>query len=347
MAGPELLSRRAFREECLERDNHECVVPWCTEAPDEVHHIIERQLWSEGGYYTNNGASVCNHHHQAAEFNHIPPQAFWRWIGTEPVTPESIQVDSNKWGDPFETPPWEELRSYHKYPSTRHLPFSHIGDKDDTSHNEIEKFLEQPLVVTTKMDGSNAMLVKDADEPVRSRRGRKAEHDAFDLLQQRYWNNNVYGQLPEELQVFGEWLYAKHSIHYGCSGCCEDRHKGPKLEKGYFQVFGVFDTEFNLWLSWEETVKWANQLGFQTVPVINATITNKKSMFNHEWEIYEQLPTLGEVIVDEGHEGFVVRSKYPFHYGQFSERVGKYVRENHVSTDEHWKHKPTLQNRVK
>jgi len=53
-----LLTRDEFREEALKRDNHQCV--WCKGTNDlAVHHIIERKLFEDGGYYMHNGASLC------------------------------------------------------------------------------------------------------------------------------------------------------------------------------------------------------------------------------------------------------------------------------------------------
>lgn len=60
-----LLSRSAFREGVFQRDGYRCVV--CKAPAVDAHHIIERRLFSDGGYYLDNGASVCEEHHLAAE----------------------------------------------------------------------------------------------------------------------------------------------------------------------------------------------------------------------------------------------------------------------------------------
>lgn len=371
---PQLLSRREFRERCLERDDGTCLVPWCGEDADEVHHIIERALWDDGGYYMANGASVCNDHHQYAEENLIPPHAFWRWIEADPLTPEGIPTNINKWGDEsftrgetLNTPPHEELREYHKYPSSRHLlplywqsergTVEERTGRDDTGLQTVEPFLDTPLVITEKMDGGNTMLVKDQDEPVRARNGSQADHESYDMLKQLYWENDVYSALPEHLQVFGEWLYAKHSIHYGCDCDPECDDVGTRLgvggldntygERAYFQVFGAFDTRYNLWLSWPETEQVASTIGFPTVPEVESTGVFDTPMYEdkHVFE-YDVLST-AERIVDNGGEGIIVRSKFPFHYGQFGQRLGKYVRPNHVDGDaDHWKYTEQVPNRL-
>lgn len=368
MTSGELLSRDEFRERGLERDDGECVVPWCDSKADEVHHIIERSLWSDGGYYLNNGASVCNPHHQYAEDNYIPPQAFWRWIGvTDTPYPSDVPVPCDKWGEAFETPPHENLREFHKYPSTRHLlPLYWESDRskaeartgrDDTGITTVEPFVETPLVITIKMDGGNALMVKDTDEPVRPRNAKKPNHKSFDRFKKIYWDNNVYEKLPDHIQVFGEWLLAKHSIHYGCH-CeppCDD--VGPSISsytadafpddpRSYFQIFGIFDKRYNLWLSWPETEQWAEKLGFPTAPVVQLS-DDDTPMYDTPHDFKREVLNIAENVVDDGNEGIVVRCKFPFHYGQFGERLGKFVRPHHVEDGEdHWMNKPMVKNKL-
>jgi hypothetical protein len=348
-------NRKQFRESCLERDNGICVVPWCREEAVDVHHIIERELWADGGYIENNGASVCSRHHKHAEETYIPPQAFWFWIGIDdPIVPEGHSRNIDKWGEELESPPWKEHREYIKYPSTRHLPFSNIGDKDDTYHRSVDPFLDMPLVITHKMDGSNAMIIKDTENPVRARNGKKADHQSFSLLKDLYWDCNVHENIPENIQVFGEWLYAKHSIHYGCDCENECEDVGPSISsvvegdfgrQAYFQVFGAYNMDYDMWLSWPSTQKIADELGFPTVPVVSIS-ENDEPTYEKRNVFYDDVYQKAESIVQNGEEGLVVRSKYPFHYGEFGRRLGKYVRENHVKTDEHWKFKKEIPNRL-
>lgn len=335
------MNRRKFRQEVFGRDGGVCVVPWCKTPAEDAHHILERGLWDEGGYFPENGASVCDEHHRAAEENDIPPQAFWRWVGIdEPTYPDGIEPPADKWGEPFDAPPWKEHRDRIKYPSTGHLPFSPEWDDTRADFGSVDSLIGIPLVVTLKMDGGNAMLVKDTDEPVRARNGAHADHESFDRLKKRYWDENVYENLPGHLQVFGENLYAKHSIHYGCD-CeppCDD--VGPPV-RDTFQVFGVYDTRHDLWLSWDETRRLASKLGFRTALVMG------KMSFDNENQFYGDLNRLAEHCVDDGHEGVIVRSRYPFHYGQFGRYVAKYVREGHVDPDaKHWSHRPIVENDI-
>ena len=60
-----LLTRDKFREGVFERDGHKCVI--CQDPAQDAHHIIERRLFSDGGYYMNNVASVCGDSHIKTE----------------------------------------------------------------------------------------------------------------------------------------------------------------------------------------------------------------------------------------------------------------------------------------
>jgi hypothetical protein len=48
---PILLSRDAFREGVFTRDSHHCVACSTTEGHFDAHHIIERRLWPDDGYW--------------------------------------------------------------------------------------------------------------------------------------------------------------------------------------------------------------------------------------------------------------------------------------------------------
>jgi hypothetical protein len=39
----------------------------CGGEAKDAHHIIERKLFPDGGYYLENGVSLCNEHHMEVE----------------------------------------------------------------------------------------------------------------------------------------------------------------------------------------------------------------------------------------------------------------------------------------
>ena len=62
----ELLTRKEFKQAVLARDGGMCV--FCKTVPAvDAHHIMDRKLWPDGGYYLDNGASVCADHHWDCE----------------------------------------------------------------------------------------------------------------------------------------------------------------------------------------------------------------------------------------------------------------------------------------
>jgi len=60
-----LLSRKEFKDAVFQRDTYKCLV--CKEPAVDAHHIIERKLFDDGGYYIDNGSSLCEVHHFQAE----------------------------------------------------------------------------------------------------------------------------------------------------------------------------------------------------------------------------------------------------------------------------------------
>lgn len=70
---------------------------------------------------------------------------------------------------------------------------------------------------------------------------------------------------------------------------------------------------------------WAELLGVETVPVLY------KGEFDKA--VIEEI---ARTLDPEKTESFVVRNCQSFHYTEFAQNMGKYVRENHVQTDKHW-----------
>lgn len=59
------MDRTQFRNQVFKRDNHKCVI--CSSPAEDVHHILERRLFPDGGYELGNGASVCGTCHIKCE----------------------------------------------------------------------------------------------------------------------------------------------------------------------------------------------------------------------------------------------------------------------------------------
>lgn len=211
-----------------------------------------------------------------------------------------------------------------KYPRTLHIPSSPGATKDDKRMSSLDSLLSVNLVATEKMDGSNVCLERGACFARSHASG--AKHESFDAF--KAFHATIKHRIPETFQIFGEWVYAKHSIHY------------TNLP-AYFLMFGVHDIANSRWFSWDVVEQWAGELGCPTVPVL------EKGNFNRPWKIngivdtYTRLPSrLGA----PQREGLVFRWAGPFKDEDFSQAVGKWVRKDHVQTDEHWKNQVLVRN---
>ena len=61
----QLLTREGFKEAVFARDGGRCVA--CGQPGVDAHHLIERKLFADGGYYLDNGVTLCERCHLAAE----------------------------------------------------------------------------------------------------------------------------------------------------------------------------------------------------------------------------------------------------------------------------------------
>lgn len=313
-----LISREQFATQTFARDKHTCVVPGCGRAAADPHHILERRLFCDGdplpgGYDLNNSASLCETHHIHAEAGHFPPQALRRWIGiTTVVLPAICKKDClyDKWGD-------EIAKSSHvhvKYPKTPYLNFSPSyqgGDK----YIDTKSFLGKPLSVTVKKDGSCVTMSRDI---CGARNGHEAEHPSFNMLKQRH--AALRHGIPEGIQLFGEWLYARHSIHY----------TGPLALRDYLEVFAVYDQNQQLFLSQDDVQILCDEL--------DLTMVARLAVVCHatQWELVNAVTALAEKVIADGEEGVVVKSMYPYHFSQFSVNAAKYVRGKFVPGSDAW-----------
>jgi hypothetical protein len=212
-----------------------------------------------------------------------------------------------------------------KYPRTPHLPYSPGGTSDDRRILSVRPFLGTDLILTEKMDGSNVCLEREACF-ARSHASTPS-HPSFDAF--KAFHAVVRDRLGEDLQVFGEWLYAKHSIIYNALPT-------------YFMAFGVRDTKKGLWASWEEVELWADELGVASVPVLGRANISDEKKLRSLIENHARMPSL----VGSQREGVVVRVAHGFPDSEFEKSVAKWVRANHVQTDEHWKNQVIVRNRL-
>jgi hypothetical protein len=343
---PKLLTRDAFRESVFARDKYKCVFCGKTaeETPEgklDAHHLIERRLWSDGGYYLDNGATVCEYHHLLCEQTQIPVENVREYAGiTRILVPDQFYPEQpiTKWGDYilengrrtkgelfYDESVQKVLKagnvldryiSYVKYGRTFHLPFSPGAHDDDKTLKDCSQFYDEngegvDVVISVKMDGENTSAYHDGHVHARSIDSRGGEDRAW---VKQFLVNNVCFNLPEGWRVCGENVWAEHSIHY------DDL-------PSYFLGFSIWN-ERNVCLSWDETLEWFEMLDITPVQVLyrgkfdEAALKYAAEFCDEMWE---------------RREGFVVRKAAAFTYGEFKNSVAKYVRAGHVQTTKHWR----------
>ncbi len=204
-----------------------------------------------------------------------------------------------------------------KYPRSFHLPWSAGATSDDKTLSDTKHFEGQAVVVTTKMDGENTTLYRDY---MHARSLTYEHHESRSMV--RSMHAAMKHTIPQDFRICGENLYARHSIEY-------------QTLTSYFQVFSIW--EQNRCLSWAETIEWSALLGLQTVPVLYQGPWDEKVIRGLYSPTHDQDPM----------EGYVVRLAGSFEYQDFSRSLAKFVRANHVTTDQHWKAQRVVPNRLR
>ena len=220
-----------------------------------------------------------------------------------------------------------------KYNRTFHFPWSPGATNDDKIATSVSHFIKKSVVITEKMDGSNTSL--EADGCFARTHSGPPSHASFDGL--KALHASVKYKIPKDIQLFGEWCYARHSIEYSAL-------------PGYFMLFGVryLPTDSNptigsLWAHWNEVEMWAEEIGVPTVPVL----------FKGAPQSEQELKSLVDSFMNQPsncggiREGVVVRMAVGFLDEDFSTSVMKCVRANHVQTSEHWKDQEIIKNKLK
>lgn len=340
----QLLDRTSFREGVFARDKHTCVV--CGEPAVDAHHLIERRLFDDGGYYIDNGVSLCAKDHLLAEQTVLTVAQLREAAGINRIVlPEDYDpvYSYSKWGDIempsgeryrgvlfFEEPVQKVLRAANmldrytdriKYPRTWHLPWSPGATSDDKQLGDVNHFVGKEVVVTAKLDGENTTFTRESVFA----RSPDSCGDAS-----RTWSAQLHAQiayeLPDGWRISAENLQAKHAIAY-------------RDLPSYIFVFSIWD-ECNRCLSWDETIAYAQMLGLETAPVL----------YRGEWD-EAKVRACADALTpwSDENEGYVVRTADAFAYPQFRRRVAKHVREGHVLDEQgeakrHWFHEQLVMN---
>lgn len=342
----ELLARDEFRNKVFERDNYKCVI--CNEKVDDAHHIIERKLWDDYGYYLDNGVSLCNKCHIKAEKTLLSCDELREKANIENILlPPYLYRDNkyDKWGNIilpsgmrlkgdlfFDENTQKILKSanvlnlfskYVKYPRTYHLPWSESISKDDRVLNNVNNFINKQVVVTIKMDGENSSIYNDY---FHARSIDSINHESRNYVKNLV--SKIQYDIPNEWRICGENIFAKHTIEYN------------NLES-YLLIFSIWN-EKNICLNWKETKEWCELLNLKTVPVLFTGIFDE----GYIKYLYKNFKLENK---DET-EGYVIRLYDEFSYRNFRNSVAKFV-DKKFSRDlenrHYWMNKKIIQNKLK
>jgi len=198
-----------------------------------------------------------------------------------------------------------------KYPRTSHLPFSPGATSDDKwISKDGLSFLQNDaneLIVTEKMDGSNFTMTHSTCFG----RSVDANSNHWDNYAKQIWAS-FHTEIPEGWRITGENMYARKSVSYNDL-------------PGVFIVFGIWDENDTL-LSWDDMNEYTDML---SLPVVS--LLYRGHSFSEAVSAWDQSHN------EEVSEGYVVRSSEAILANDFSQRVAKYVRKNHVRTSDDWR----------
>jgi ATP-dependent RNA circularization protein (DNA/RNA ligase family) len=215
-----------------------------------------------------------------------------------------------------------------KYPKTYRIlvPQINIKGKHFLSGAEVKKLLGGRVVITEKMDGANVGIIRHKNYFKLQKRGSLvdvSEHEQFNVF--KAWSNTNYDkimQIPKDTILYGEFMYAKHTVHYD-------------MLPDYFLAFAWWDNNLKEFASWEDLEILCNNIGINTVPLVAITNNANKD------ELFEDIPD-PSIFGHEPAEGIVV-------WNHKANLRGKIVRsqfQKAMNKSGHWASKPVTKNIV-
>ena len=217
-----------------------------------------------------------------------------------------------------------------KFPTTPHLLWlgttAARADKV-LARDEAESFLRQPVIVEEKVDGANLGISFDAHSNLLAQnrgnllqRGNKDQFaPLWAWLSER--ETRLFDALMDRFILFGEWCYARHSIHY------------TRLPD-YFLAFDVFDRREQHFLSSVRRDEICCELELATVPKVGAGL----------FSLAEIPRLIGQSSLYDGPmEGLYLRQES----SSWLIQRAKVVRTEFVQLiGEHWLNQPLVANRL-
>lgn len=204
----------------------------------------------------------------------------------------------------------------YKFPRTHHLPWSpNKKDTNDKVHKHIDFLLNRQLVVTKKMDGECQCWTKSSFS-LRSpdSTGGKLRSKARAKWAEIQW------RIPDNIILFVEDISNVHSIQYPL-----DIPQFYLIAVAALSTNGMFFLPYDWDSEFESVSHYGKMFRLDPVPLLFETKVSNRD------QLEKQTSHIIDTDIDEG---FVIRPKLGFF--DWTASTGKWVRENHVKTDEHW-----------
>lgn len=155
------------------------------------------------------------------------------------------------------------MESIHKYPRTQHIEGSRLQPGDtDLSAMPLDALRSARLVIEEKLDGANAALSFTEKGVLRLQSrghylvgGTREKHFALLKTWASVHQRVLFERIQDRYVVYGEWLYAKHTIFYDAL-------------PHYFMEFDVLDVARGVFLSTPARRALLGGLPLASVPVI-------------------------------------------------------------------------------
>jgi RNA ligase len=227
-----------------------------------------------------------------------------------------------------------------KYPRTPHL-FGSRGTDDDKhlgQRESLDFIADASLIVEEKLDGTNVGIhFTSAGRMVLQCRGHEITtgmHAQYDLFKQWTMGKRpmLEGMLEDRFILFGEWLYARHSVHY-------------RRLPHYFFEFDIYDKQRQVFLDLASRLERLEGTGIVTVPVVHrgpATAADLPELIGpSQFDSVFENPLTGRT--DNLMEGIYLRTEAD---GCVTRRA-KLVRAEFVEKvkqSEHWQHQALVPN---
>ncbi len=229
-----------------------------------------------------------------------------------------------------------------KYPRTPHL-FGSKGTDDDRhmGAKDSAAFIADPsLIAEEKLDGTNVGIhFLKAGRMVLQCRGHEINegmHPQYDLFKQ--WTAMkrpvLEAMLADRFILFGEWLYARHSVFY-------------RSLPHYFFEFDIYDKEASCFLSLDQRLEMLEGTGIHTVPVVHRGTAKHERLLEliNESAFAAEFDNPLTGAMDARMEGLYLRTEA----GDRGTGRAKIVRPEfveRVKKSEHWQHQQMIPNQL-